>query len=78
MYYSILKCLFLVVLGLCCCTQAFSSWGEWRLLFAAVQGLLIAAASLVAEHRLLGARASGVWRTGLAATRPMGSSQTPD
>ena len=38
------------VLGLPCCTQAFSSWSEWRLLFAAVRGLLIAVASLVAKH----------------------------
>ena len=38
--------------GLCCCTQAFSSCGEWGLLFIAVHGLLIAVASLVAEHGL--------------------------
>ena len=44
--------LFLSVFGLCCCVQAFSSCGEHRLLFVAVQGLLIAVASLVAEHRL--------------------------
>ena len=42
--------LFLAVLGLCCCVQAFSSCGEWGLLFVA--GLLIAVASLVAEHGL--------------------------
>ena len=28
--------LFMVVLGLCCCTQAFSSCGKWGLLFVAV------------------------------------------
>ena len=44
--------LFLGVLGLCCCTLAFSSCGERGLLFVAVRGLLIAVSSLVAEHRL--------------------------
>ena len=42
----------LAVLGLRCCALAFSSCGERRLLFVAVRGLLIAGASLVAEHRL--------------------------
>ena len=44
--------LFLAVLGLCCCAQVFSSCGEQGLLFIAVSGLLIAVASLVAEHKL--------------------------
>ena len=44
--------LLLVALGLCCCTQAFSSCGEGGLLFVAVRSLLIAVSSLVAEHRL--------------------------
>ena len=44
--------LFLAVLGLCCCSQAFSSCGEWGLLFIVVRGLLIVVVSLVAEHRL--------------------------
>ena len=44
--------LFMAVLGLCCCAWAFSSCGERGLLFDAVRGLLIAMASLVAEHRL--------------------------
>ena len=44
--------LFLAVLGLCCCTRAFSSCGEQGLLFVVVSGLLIAVASLVAEHGL--------------------------
>ena len=44
--------LFLAVLGLPCCAWAFSSCGERGLLFVAVRGLLIAVASLVAEHRL--------------------------
>ena len=48
----ILIYLFLSVLGLCCCTRAFSSCGEWGLLFFEVHRLLFAVASLVAEHRL--------------------------
>ena len=44
--------LFLAVLGLRCCAWAFSSWGEQGLLFVAVRELLIAVASLVAEHGL--------------------------
>ena len=43
---------FLAVLGLRCCTWAFSSCGEWGLLFVVVHGLLIAVASFVAEHGL--------------------------
>ena len=44
--------LFLAVLGLCCCARAFSSCGERGLLFVVVPRLLIAVASVVAEHRL--------------------------
>ena len=44
--------LLLAVLGLCCCMWAFSSCGEQGPLFPAVRGLLIAVASLVAEHGL--------------------------
>ena len=44
--------LYLAVLGLSCCSQAFSSCGERGLLFIAVHRLLIAVASPVAEHRL--------------------------
>ena len=44
--------IFLAVLGLCCCARAFSGCSERELLFIAVHGLLIAVASLVAEHRL--------------------------
>ena len=44
--------LFLAALGLCCCARAFSSCGEPGLLLVAVRGLLIAVASLVAEHGL--------------------------
>ena len=42
----------MAVLGLLCCVQAFSSCGERGLLFVVVHKLLIAVASLVAEHRL--------------------------
>ena len=44
--------LFLAMLGLHCCVRAFSSCGEQGLLFVVVRGLLIAVASLVAEHTL--------------------------
>ena len=44
--------LVLAALGLSCCAQAFSSCFERGLLFVAVHGLLIAVASLVAEHGL--------------------------
>ena len=43
---------FLAALGLRCYVQAFSSCGEWGLLFIVVRGLLIAVASLVVEHGL--------------------------
>ena len=46
---------FMAVLGLHCCTWAFSSCGEQGLLFVVVCRLLIAVASLV------GARALGAW-----------------
>ena len=44
--------LFLAVLGLRCCAWAFSSCSERGLLFIAVRGLLVAVASLAAEHGL--------------------------
>ena len=44
--------LFLAALGLCCCAHTFSSCSERGLFFVAVRGLLIAVASLVAEHGL--------------------------
>ena len=55
--------LFLVVLGLRCWAQAFSSCGKWGLLFIAVRRLLIAVASLVAEHGLeaCGLSSCGTW-----------------
>ena len=46
--------------------QAFSSCGEKGLLFVAVRGLLIAVASLVAEHKALGTQASVVVARGLS------------
>ena len=42
----------MTALGLHCCMWAFSSCGEQGLLFVMVRGLLIAVASLVAEHGL--------------------------
>ena len=44
--------LFLATLGLRCCVRAFSNCSERGLLFILVSGLLIAVASLVAEHGL--------------------------
>ena len=44
--------LFLAALGLRCCMRASSSCGERGLFFVVVRGLLIAVASLVAEHGL--------------------------
>ena len=44
--------LFLAALGLCFCTQAFSSCGKWGPLFIAVRRPLTIVASPVAEHRL--------------------------
>ena len=41
---------FLAALGLSCCVWSFSSCGEQGLLFVAERRLLIAVASLVAEH----------------------------
>ena len=43
---------FLAALGLHCCVRPFSSCGKWGLLFVAACRLLIAVASLVAEHGL--------------------------
>ena len=55
MYYFVslfIYVLFSVVLGLCCCTRAFSSCGEGRLPFVSEHGLLIAVASLIVERGL--------------------------
>ena len=51
-YFYLLSFLFLAALGLHCCTRAFSSCGKQGLLLVVVHGLLIAVASLVAEHGL--------------------------
>ena len=56
--------LFLAVLGLRCCAWAFSSCGEQGLLFVAVRGLLIAVASLVAEHGLQVPGLQQLWHMG--------------
>ena len=54
MYVCMYVCmyLFMAALGLRTCAGAFSSCGEWGLFFLAVCGLLIAVASLAAEHGL--------------------------
>ena len=49
------------MLGLPCCTQAFSSCREWRLLFVVVCGPLTAVASLVV--------ALGMWASAVAVAR---------
>ena len=46
-YHYFFLLLFLVELGLHCCSLAFSSCGEWGLLLVAVSGFPIAGASLV-------------------------------
>ena len=51
-YINLFIYLFLAALSICCCVRAFSSCGERGLLFVAVHRLLIAVASLVAEHGL--------------------------
>ena len=50
--YFLFIYLFLAALGLHCGAQAFSSYGKRELLFIAVRVLLVAEASLVAEHGL--------------------------
>ena len=53
-FFSFNKFIYLFVFGCVGSSllHAFSSCGEWGLLFVAVHGLLIAVASLVAEHGL--------------------------
>ena len=51
LFIYILK-FFLAALGLCCSAWAFSSFGEWGLLFIVVHGHLIVVASLVVEQGL--------------------------
>ena len=78
-------CLFLAALGLHCCTWAFPSCSERKLLFVVVHGLLIAVASLVAEQgsrhagfSSCGTWAQHLWLTGLVAPQHVGSSRTRD
>ena len=78
----------MVVLGLCCCTRAFSSCGEWGLLFVVERGPLTAATSAAMEHGLqvcgpqqlwlVGSRAQSqqLWHTGSAAPQHVGPSWT--
>ena len=54
----------MAALGLLCYVQAFSSCGEWGLLFVAVRGLLIAVASLL---RSMGSRCMGFSSCGMRA-----------
>ena len=54
------------MLGLYCCTRAFSSCSEQRLLFVAVHGLLIAVDCLCCGARALGAQASVFVACGLS------------
>ena len=60
----------MVALGLACCVWAFSGCGEQGPLFTVVQWLLVAVASLVAEHRLQGMQASGIAARGLGSCSP--------
>ena len=82
--------LFLAVLGLCCYARAFSSCGEWRLLFVAMQWLLLlrsmgcrcvgfsSCSTRARQLWLTGSRAQAqqLWHTGLVAPRHVGSSRT--
>ena len=63
--YFFFTYLFLVELGLRCCTQTFSSCGELGLLSVVVSRPLIAVVSLVAERPAVGVRASVVAAQGL-------------
>ena len=65
-YLFIFIYLFLAVFGLRCCTQAFSSYGKWGLLFVVVHRLLIAGASLCCGTWALGVQASVVGAHGLS------------
>ena len=64
LFYLLFK--FLAALGLRCCAWAFSGCGEWGLLLVAVRRLLIAVASLVAEHRLQARGLQQLWQIGRA------------
>ena len=66
--------LFMAVLGLCCCTRAFSSCSKWAYSSSRCTGSSLMA-SLVAEHRLASFISCGVC-PGLVAPRHVESSQT--
>ena len=63
-FHKFVGFLFLAVLGLRCCARAFSSCSEWGLLFVAVLGLLMVAASVVAEHGLQARGLQSLWHVG--------------
>ena len=58
---------FLAVLGFHCCVQTFSNYRQQGLFFVAMQGFLIAVASLVSKHK-----------RGLVAPQHVETSQTRD
>ena len=73
------------MLGLHCCTWAFSSCDQWELLFISMHGLLIVVAFLVAELGFrerglqeLGLGVSRLWCTGSVVPWHVESSQTRD
>ena len=63
------------MLALHCCAWAFSSCGEWELLFVVVLGVLTAVASLFVEHRLKACGLQWLWPKYLVAPRHVESSQ---
>ena len=80
--YFWLGSLFILALGLLCCTWTFSSCSKWGLLFVVVPGLLITVSSLV-EQRRESVRASVAAACGLSswdtpALWPVESSRTRD
>ena len=62
----------MAALGLRCCLRAFSSCRERGLLIVVVRRLLIAVASLVAEHGLYGTWASVLMAHGLSCSAACG------
>ena len=70
--------LLLALLGLCCCTWAFSICDVQGLLFDTVHGFFIAVASLVVEHRLQALGLQQLWHTSLVAPWHVKSSWTRD
>ena len=68
--------LFLAVLSLHCCMWSFCR--EQGCLLVAVCGRLLAAASLVAGHRLYACGLQQLWHIGLVTPWPVGSSRARD